>query len=493
MKAPKLSVQQLMATADGFAQVGRFEQAVPAYEQVLAVQPRNTRAMAQLGYALMARGRFAEAKAVLKKAMAIPPTDAAAVMHMGLVCNAEGNYAEALEWFDRALALRPGEPATIGAKAEIFCITGEYDRAMELLEREIGRGGAGPARPELALTFARVCDKLGQRERGIDVVRRSLERTDMTQVTRALLLFRLGDLHDAVGEYDAAFAAFSEGHRLRSTGRWDPDACSRDVDAVIAAWTPEAVRGAPSGADAADLPVLVVGMWRSGTTLAEQILSAHPEVFGGDELNDLAQMVKRWPGARGREVPMLPDPSALTPERVAAQAEAYLGKLRGLGGAAARVTDKMPINFLYLGLAAKLVPGVRVIHCVRNPLDTCVSCYAKLLAGGMTEYAHDLRHLGRFYRDYQRLIAHWKSVLEVPILDVRYEQIVEDAEGQARRMIEFLGLGWDPACLRFHENRRVARTASLDQVRRPLYRSSVERWRNYERHLGPLIETLEAK
>lgn len=157
------------------------------------------------------------------------------------------------------------------------------------------------------------------------------------------------------------------------------------------------------------------------------------------------------------------------------------------------MTDKMPINFLYLGLAAKLVPGVRVIHCVRNPLDTCVSCYAKLLAGGMTEYAHDLRHLGRFYRDYQRLIAHWKSVLEVPILDVRYEQIVEDAEGQARRMIEFLGLGWDPACLRFHENRRVARTASLDQVRRPLYRSSVERWRNYERHLGPLIETLEAK
>lgn len=479
--------QQLLSAAEGLARAGRFDQAIPGYEQVLRVQPRNTRVMAQLGYAYMARGRFLDARAVLERAMGIPPTSVAAVMHMGLVCKAEGKYEEAQGWFDKALTLRPGEPATVGAKAETYCITGDYDRASELLAGAIG---SGAARPELALVFARVCDRLGERARGIEVLRGALARTDMAPVTRALMCFRLGDLQDAEGEYDSAFAAYTEGHALRTTGRWDPEAFTRDVDAVIAGWGRAAVAGAPAGPDGSDLPVLVLGMWRSGTTLVEQILSGHPRVFGGDELLDLPQIVKRWPGSRGREVPMLPDPSALTPDRVGAAAGAYLGRLRELGGGASRVTDKLPINFLYVGMAAKLLPGVRVIHCVRDPLDTCVSCYAKLAGGGVSEYAHDLGHLGRFYREYRRLWAHWKEVLDVPMLEVAYENIVEDAEGEARRMVEFLGLEWSDTCVRFHENRRVARTASLDQVRRPLYRSSVARWRNYERHLGPLVEAI---
>jgi hypothetical protein len=173
-------------------------------------------------------------------------------------------------------------------------------------------------------------------------------------------------------------------------------------------------------------------------------------------------------------------------ERIARE---YLAVLRRAAPAAERVTDKMPVNFLHLGLIALLFPGARVVHCIRDPRDTCLSCHFNL-PGDNAHYSDDLATLGRFYRQYERLMAHWKAVLDMPILDVVYEDLVADIEGGSRRLVGFAGLDWDPACLAFHENARIARTASLDQVRKPVYTGSVGRWKRYEAHLGPLLRGL---
>jgi hypothetical protein len=182
--------------------------------------------------------------------------------------------------------------------------------------------------------------------------------------------------------------------------------------------------------------------------------------------------------------------SAAEADRAAVQ---YLSALDAAGGGAGagaeRVVDKQPLNFLVLELVEILFPGCRVIHCVRDPLDTCLSCYMTHFEQA-NEFKLDLGHLGSYYRDYRRLMDHWKSVLTVPILDLRYEEVVGDLEGQARRLLSFLDLPWDDRCLRFYENRRVVRTASSEQVRRPIYTSSVGRWRHYEKHLGPLLDAL---
>ena len=181
--------------------------------------------------------------------------------------------------------------------------------------------------------------------------------------------------------------------------------------------------------------------------------------------------------------------SALTQIQCDHLAQGYLEHLASLSPDAERVTDKMPNNFLHLGLINLLFPEARVIHCVREPRDTCLSCYFQNFGPGLS-FSHDLASLGAYYRQYQRLMRHWASVLDIAMMEVGYEELVADQEGVSREMIEFCGLDWDERCLRFHDAKRVVVTASYDQVRQPLYQQSVERWRNYERHLSPLIEAL---
>lgn len=185
---------------------------------------------------------------------------------------------------------------------------------------------------------------------------------------------------------------------------------------------------------------------------------------------------------------MLIDPAAATRPIVDRSCAEYLEIIRKVDPRAARVTDKMPVNFMHLGIISRLLPGCRVVHCIRDPLDTCLSAYFNL--AGRLKYSHDLTHLGRFYRDYQRVITHWKGVLDLPILDVVYEEYTADQEAVARRIVDFIGLPWDDRCLKFHENARVAMTKSIDQVRKPMYRTSVARWKHYEKHLGPLKKAL---
>jgi Sulfotransferase family len=306
----------------------------------------------------------------------------------------------------------------------------------------------------------------------------------------------LGHLLDRAGSTDEAFEQFKQGNALRrsllqqSGAAFDAAAHSRRIDRTIFFFSPDFLQRNQEFGLPTDVPVFIVGMPRSGSTLVEQILSQHSQVHGAGELKDVHRLVANLPARLGStaEYPeCLAELDATTARELA---EAHLQRLTRRSGAAARVTDKMLDNFLHLGLLATLFPRARVIHCRRDPRDVCLSCYFNYFNG--LPFTWDLDDLGRYYRDYERLMAHWGAVLALPILDVAYEDLVADLESQCRRLVDFCGLAWEEQCLRYNENRRVVQTMSKLQVRQPIYTSSVGRWRHYAAQLEPLLQALQS-
>jgi len=257
------------------------------------------------------------------------------------------------------------------------------------------------------------------------------------------------------------------------------------LEALMAAYSREALPTLARSGCQDERPVFILGMPRSGTSLIEQILASHAQVFGAGELNHAKNLAAEL--FRGRESKLGAYLPSVTAHQLDALAKRYLALAGKQAGTATRITDKMPANFLWLGLIAQMFPRARVIHCLRDPRDTCLSIYFQFFTQAHP-YASDLGDLAFYYRGYERMMAHWRSVLDLPMLEVRYDQLVADQEGQTRAMLDFLGLPWDDACLAFHQSKRATATASWDQVRQPVYTRSLQRWRNYQTHIGPLID-----
>jgi hypothetical protein len=232
-------------------------------------------------------------------------------------------------------------------------------------------------------------------------------------------------------------------------------------------------------------------MPRSGTSLVEQILASHPHVYGAGELTTIGDLAATLGRSTGSQHGYPRNVLNAGTEAIESCAAEYLRQIAALSGEAPRVSDKMPHNFLYLGLIDLMFPGARVIHVARDPMDTCLSLFFQTF-NSMHSYSTDLTYLGAYYRQYERLMNHWERVLRIPMLTVRYETLVEDVEKATRDMLEFCELPWDPVCLQFHASGRIVKTPSYDQVRQPIYRSSVARWRRYEKHLGALMAALGA-
>jgi hypothetical protein len=299
------------------------------------------------------------------------------------------------------------------------------------------------------------------------------------------LHFALGKAYLDYGDSAAAFGHLDQGNAMkRSTITYDPAAASRWLQSVASGFDQQLLECFKDAGAQSAMPIFIVGMPRSGTTLIEQILASHPAVQGAGELKLLSQIGDSFGG-----LPQLLD--GITAERLHQMGDHYADKVALLADGRAHVVDKMPANFIYAGLIRLILPNARIIHARRNPVDTCLSCYSKLFAGEQS-FTYDQAELGRFYRDYDVLMAHWRQVLPGShFLEVTYEDVVDDIEAQARRMLDFLGLPWDPACLSFYETRRPVRTASVNQVRQPIYKTSAGRWRTHADNLGPLLEELE--
>jgi tetratricopeptide (TPR) repeat protein len=503
-------------------QLGRDDQAAQAYRQAIALQPGDADAWANLAAVLLALGRPGLAIDACRRRIALEPNSA----------DAHSAHAVALLWADRAdeaveAARRAAELEPDQADAHLYlgnslleqgkvtAAAGAYLRAASLRPddvnawvnlaiglQEAGRGGEAATVIAQALkvdphsaaawTVHGGLKTFRAGDPDVEALQRLLTTAeDDAAEDRVALEFALGKAFMDIGDADQAFAHLDRGNRLhRDRLRYDVNEDVRQFAEIARSLNADRIAQKTGDGDPSGRPVFIVGMPRSGTTLVEQILASHPEVFGAGERTTLERLVieRLGPGLPPTErARRLAD---LTGADLKAMGSAYAGSMTALAPGAQRVTDKMPSNFRFAGLIGLMLPNARIIHCRRDPVDTCLSCYARKFSRGQ-EFAYDLRELGTYYRAYDGLMAHWRAILpEDRFLDVSYEQVVDDLELQARRLIAFCSLDWDDACLAFHRTERLVRTASVNQVRQPLYRTSVARWKAYERHLGPLMEAL---
>jgi tetratricopeptide (TPR) repeat protein len=462
---------------------GRHREAIAQFCEVLRSNPQHADAWYNLGNAFQAASDSTQGAAAFRRAIELKPEFVMPRVMLGLVEASRGELDEAQAQFDTVRKLDPGNCDPDYGDAIILEKRGDFLAAWERLKPHY-ESRAEDGRFFLALAkVARHVDKAREAaERTEDAIRREL----IPPAEAGGLHFALGQLYDQLREYDRAFTHFAAGNALAGAAG-NGDRFIRNMSLARATFTADFFARAPRARLETSRPILIVGMPRSGTTLTEQILHSHAQVHGGGELSEIGEIAGRlenrlrgaYPASLASADPALLDEAACR----------YLARLTELSPDADRVTDKMPHNFIHLGLIALLFPRARIVHCHRNPLDNCFSIFTYEFSAGHG-YATDLRSLGEHYRAYRGLMAHWRQVLPLPVFDLPYEQMVADQEGTTRRLLDFLELPFDENCLRFYESRRVVNTISYDQVRRPIYKKSVERWRHYESHLAPVIEAL---
>jgi tetratricopeptide (TPR) repeat protein len=421
---------------------GHIGRSLQSYDRALQIMPRFAEAHCNRAIALRLLGKTVESQAACRNALEIEPRFAAAYIVLGELSADGGDFAAAERHFRQAIAI---EPEVAEAWAGLAAL-----RAMTEADADwLSHAKAIAARP------------LAPRK-------------------QAVLEFAIGKYFDDVGDFEQAFAHFCAANEAQKRCRppHDRQGLERTVDAIIRDHDAEWIAAARCNASDSRRPVFIVGMLRSGTTLAEQILAAHPAVFGAGELPFWGNAFTELRTGGGSS-----PPGDATLSRLGVD---YLRVLDTVSPEALRVVDKMPTNFAFLGVIHALFPLARIIHLQRHPLDTCLSIYCQNFDAAIT-YANDLADLAHYYREYQRLMQHWRVLLPADVmLEVPYEGLVSDQESWSRRMIEFIGLPWNPACLEFHRVRRTVLTASKWQVRQKINSTAVGRWRNYAKDLGPL-------
>jgi tetratricopeptide (TPR) repeat protein len=486
-------------------QQGNLTGALVHLEEAIRLAPASAQAHNDLGGTLIAVRRPETALDHLRRAILLKPDFADAHNNLGVALRNTNQFGDSLESFRTAVRLKPAYTRARINLAHALQLLGRIDEALaeyqEVLRLEPDNALALNYLSNLA---AHGYVRLSQDQKRL--LEELAARPDLPTEDLCRLHFALARLSDKAGAYDEAFVHCARGNELRKEfdrrrGQVFDPALHRDlVDRLIATFTPAYFERVAGFGIESDLPIFVVGMMRSGTTLVEQILASHPHVHGAGELPDVEALIARLVNGGSKQQSLAPpssQPRAAYPNCLAGLdaatartlAEDYIERLRRQGGAAARVVDKLPANHLHLGLIATLLPRARIIHCRRDALDTCLSCYFQNFTDPHP-FAFDLGQLGQYYREYERLMARWAKVLPVPIFDLPYESLTADQEAVSRRLLAFCGLEWDDRCLHFHETNRPIRTASALQVRQPMYRTSVGRWKHYAAHLKPLLEAL---
>jgi tetratricopeptide (TPR) repeat protein len=453
---------------------------------VLRAEPRNVDAMALLIEFAKARGDHDAVEQLARSALSVRPNDRYFTAVVAESAFQRADPARAIRECDRALALFPGDEAFIRIKALSHEVRQEFAEALAVVEPLLGGAGCSA---EVRAIAGRILHGLRRFDEAIACMRPAAEDQQQPAAARQRLWFQLAKTYDRVQSYEHAMEAAANAHAL-STGAFDSAAFDSFVEELIDVFSASNLRLLARATVRSELPVFVVGMPRSGTTLLEQIIHAHPSGFGAGELPDIeicAKSIQLATDSLHAFPQNVVDMSVSVADRFASQ---YLARMAGLGGAATRVVNKMLEQDRYVGLIWMILPGARIIHIRRDPLDTCLSCYTRHLNHQRMSYARSLENLGFVYRQHERLMDHWKSALDLPILTVQYEELVADQQRVSRQVIEFLGLPWDDRCLRYWESDRTAMTLSYDQVNKPIYDSSIGRWRNYQKHLGPLKQAL---
>lgn len=437
---------------------------------------------------LQLAGDYSQAETIYEDVLSQNPDQQDAVHLLGLVRMEQDRDDEAVQLMERALALYP--------KASHFHhnIAGLYRRMGRLQEAESQFRQAIELKPDYGEAYQGLAEmvKFQAGDPLIEMINTQLQHPDLADNVRSYFHFAAGKICDDIGHYPSAFKHFTEGNRLADR-QFDSARFRQMVKDLLYVYSPAQVqRQAGSGIDS-EVPTFILGMPRSGTTLVEQILASHSVVFGAGELNEMkfvashASKISNFRHDYPNSVP------GLTAEHYQQLGSAYLNRVQALAkGDYQRIIDKHPLNFQFIGLILGLFPKARIIHTVRNPLDTCLSCFFQNFTKGQ-DYSFDIKVLGHFYNDYRRLMQHWQQLFPGRIHTVHYEKLLDDQEAETRRLLDYMGLDFEPACIEFHKTRRKVSTASFLQVRQPIYKTSKQRWRNYRNELRELAEIIGIK
>jgi tetratricopeptide (TPR) repeat protein len=472
----------------------RLDEAAELARRALTIEPRSDKFHVHYATILLDQKKIAEAASAAERALALNPNSHDAVNLMGRIAFERGELEQALTHYRRALALKPD---LADAHNNMGNVLKELGRLAEALDAYLE---ALRLDPSISGVYVNLADskKFAAGDPHLAAMEALAAKTDgLSKTDRMQLDFALGKAFADIKDHARSFKHLQAGNAAkRATIAYDEQASFALFDRIAAAFSRDLIAAKSGGGDPAATPVFIIGMPRSGTTLVEQIIASHPLAYGAGELQALNDVVLTVRSPNGNTLPYPEFVASLDGNALHQIGGRYVALLRELAAKhgwteAARITDKMPSNYYFAGLIHLALPNATIIHTMRDPVDTCLSCFSKLFAAEQN-HTYDLGELGRYYKRYERLMAHWRAVLpEGRMLEVRYEDVVADLEGQARRIIAHCGLPWDDCCLSFHETDRPVRTASATQVRQPIYTSAVGRWRVYEAQLGPLLEALE--
>ncbi len=476
--------------------LGRSEAAEAAFRRALQFQPHNAAFHANLGNLLGDLRRFEDAQACYRRAIEIDP--ALAVAHYGLAgCQRSlGDLAAAMENYQKALSLTPDQAFVWNDLGRTLRSLGRFEEAVAAFRQSLA------VNPDFGEAYRNLasCQQLTADDQNLVRLSALAEQPELPVEERAAAGFAMGKVLDDADRFEEAFLAYERANRMYRDARaalgerFEAAELHREVDETIATFDPRYFASVRGWGSPSELPVFIVGMPRSGTSLVEQIAASHTRVYGAGELREIGDVAEQLDpiiaairSGGGEDAAEAGVEHRMTIRRLS---NAHLEHLKALNGRAERVIDKMPDNIFKLGAIATLFPGARVIFCRRDPLDTCLSCYFQKFTAGQLVFSYDLADCAKRFLETERLTAHWRKVLPLKWLEVEYEALVADLERESRRIITFLGLDWEPACLEFHRTARTVTTASAWQVRQPLYGSAVGRWRKYQAHLAPLFDLL---
>ena len=471
--------------------IGKAEQAEKLFEVTLKYKPGYPEAMANLGGLWNVMERFEDAEGMLVEAVKKAPRSTEAHTNLGNTYLGQERYEKALKEFQYALRLDPSNVTSAAMAGHAKIMLGGHREAASLFAHAIEKDPMCVP----ALSGLSQAKKIKRDDREVKLFERANKHLEqMTFKDRTDFMFAYGKVYQDLGEYGKAFECLEQANAMRRQLRpYNRERRMRFADHLPRRYPPVLFETCGGRGLDSEQPVFIVGMPRSGTTLTEQVLSSHPDVYGAGELSLLSRFANpNKTVVKAGEAEDLAE--MLTEAYLQEMGQAYLDGLfaeQPEARRAKRITDKMPGNFWLVGMIKLVFPNAKVIHVRRNPVDTCLSCFQVNFARGHA-YSNDLADLGEYYGAYRRVMEHWRTVLPGFMFELDYETLVSDPEETTRRMVEYVGLDWHDACLNPTKNRRVVKTASHWQVRQAVHTGSVERWRRYEAHLGPLLEALQA-
>ncbi len=474
-----------------WARLGSKQKRYPGAEvllrQAVKLAPGFRQAWNELCNVQFEQEKYDDTISNAKRLIKLKPDSTEGHMWLAVAMSSAGRHADALVSFDKALEITPDHGGALCGKGNAYRTIGDQDNSIAAFRQSIK---VNPLHAEAYWSLANL-KTFRFEDQEVDNMLALLGDERILPEGRVQLNNALGLEFEARKDYDRAFEFIDRGNILRRDQEfYDRVENEEKIDLAIKAFSRQFLEDNSDHGDPEAAPIFIVGLPRSGSTLLEQILSSHPMVDGTFELGDLGRTIRSRPRLNMPPARYPTSIASIEPEGFKRLGEEYIERTHRHRGSRPFFTDKNPNNFVHVGLIHLILPNAKIINARRHPLDSCFGSYKQLFAQGQ-QFTYNLVELGEYYLQYQRLMDHWHEVLPGKVLDVQYEEVVADLEGQVRRILDYCGLNWEESCLRFHETSRSVKTASSEQVRQPLYSSAVNTWRHYEPHLKALIEVLK--